>query len=482
MELTYRFAAKEDADIYFKWVNNPLVRANSFKQDPIRYEDHVKWFHARVDSPSSFLYLFLNSESQPVGQVRIDKGRETIIDISVDENFRGRSYSSEILKMACTDYISRSVGDVIFSYIKKTNTASYKSFIKCGFSETYAPSAGEYYKLYFTDKTRYRVISSFEKNGVVYDVKLMDNLDVEETTRYFDLFYKCFGKRPHLDLTWFDWFYNKNPYGACNNYALVDCAKNRFAGVYGLAKYRLVDRHQKYLCGVGVNGMIDDDYRNQGLYTELMRIIIRHKDENEVAVSYPHGLNKGSVLGHYKAGWTLLKKPEFYKTTDLQNVPAEKNVREIFSFADQEAINDLLTPAGYASYFEKTPEWLEWRFFSRPHKNYHVLGYFDDSKKIKGYVILGYYKGVVHRCQLLDYNALGNDVLKALINEAKRVATAQQCSELDLWLDDYSKELSLFREIGFGKTGEFYELLTFSKNEYNFDPGIKTVLADLDAV
>lgn len=482
MELTYRFAAKEDVDTYFKWVNNPQVRANSFNQDPIPYEDHVKWFYSRIASPSSFLYLFFNAESQPVGQVRIDKGGETIIDISVDEHFRGRSYSSEILKAACTDYLLRSAGDTIFSYVKKTNPASYKSFVKCGFSETYTPEESDYYRLYLTDKTRYQVIHSFEKNGTSYDIKLMDNLDVEETTKYFGLFYKCFGKRPHLDVSWFDWFYNKNPYGSCNNYALIDRAKNTFAGIYGLAKYRLVDGDRSYLCGVGVNGMIDDDYRNQGLYSELMRIIINYKTENEVAVSYPHGLNKGSVLGHYKAGWSLLKKPEFYKTTELGSGTPGKNIREIFSFADQPGMADLCATQGYASYFEKTPQWLDWRFFSRPHKTYTVLGYFDDAGNINGYVILGYYKGATHRCQVLDYNAKGKEALTALINGARAMAAARQCTELDLWLDDYCRELGLFRENGFHKTGEFYELLTFSKSDYKFDVTIKTVLADLDAV
>jgi RimJ/RimL family protein N-acetyltransferase len=479
MELTFRAAQAGDVDIYYNWVNNPLVRANSFNQAAIPYEGHVKWFHSRLASPTSFLYLFFNAEQQPVGQVRIDQDRETIIDVSVDEQFRGRSYSSMMLQLACADYLAKYPTDTIFSYIKRSNGTSYKSFIKCGFTETDSPQE-EYYRLYLTDKSRFQSFHSFERNGISYDIKLLNNLDREETASYFDLFYKCFGKRPHLDQAWFDWFYNKNPYGSCNNYALVDRAKNTFAGVYGLAKYKLVDGERSCLCGVGVNGMISSDYRNQGLYAELMRIIINHKDENEVAVSYPHGQNRGSVLGHLKAGWELLKKPEFYKTSALQAIKREENVREIFSFKELPGLADL--DAGYHSYFEKTAEWLEWRFFSRPHKTYDVLAYLDAHGNAQGYIILGYYKGTVSRCQLLDYRANNNQILAALVKEAKNKAAERQCDELDLWLDDHSKELPLFMENGFHKTGEFYELMVFSKKGYKFDTGIKTVLADLDAV
>jgi len=482
MELTFRFAKGEDSDTYYKWVNNPMVRAHSFKQELIRYDDHLKWFHARLASSNCFLYLFFNDESLPVGQVRIEKSKETIIDISVDENFRGRSYSSKILKMACTDYLAQSKGDTIFSYIKTNNPASYKSFIKSGFSETHGSKEADYYRLYVTDKTRHHTINSFKKNGRLYEVKLLDNLDLEETNQYFELFHKCFGKRPQLDFVWFDWFYNKNPYGVCNNYALIDTTENKYAGIYGLAKNKLIDGRKSYICGVGVNGMIDSDYRNQGLYADLMRVIINSKDENDVAVSYPHGLNKGSVAGHYKAGWKLLKKAEFYKATDLHQRAQDTNVREIFSFIDQPGIDQLLATNAYASYFERTPAWLQWRFFSRPYKKYNALAYFDAAGKIKGFVILGYYKGSMNRCQLLDYNAMDDGIRLSLINSAKQMAGEKQCDELDLWQDDFADDLAFFGQNHFNKTGEFYELLVFSKKGYNFDKNIKTTLADLDAV
>ena len=482
MELNFRFATASDADLYFRWVNNPQVRANSFRQDPVAYSDHVNWFNSRLASGTCFFYLFFNAGNVPVGQVRIEKGKETIIDISVDEDFRGKSYSKMMLAMACRDFLEKQDEGIIFSYIKKSNPASYRTFLKSGFRETFSLPGDDYHKLYLRKRAEKKVIDSFEKVGVNYEIILLDNLDIDHTNRFFELFYRCFGKRDHLDLSWFDWFYNRNPYGPCNNYALIDRDKNRWVGVYGLAKSMLVDGDIKQLCGVGVNGMIDNDYRNQGLYADLMRVIINNRHENDIAVSYPHGLNRGSAAGHYKAGWELLKKPEFYKTADLHNHSHNISVREIFSFIDQPGMAELLIPNGYASWFEKTPEWLQWRFFSRPHKKYHALAYIDASEKIKGYVILGYYKGALSRCQLLDYNACEDVILASLINGAKQMAVAQQCDELDLWLDDSSKDLPLFMKNGFNKTSEFYELLVFSKNGYNFDKSIKTVLADLDAV
>lgn len=133
-KIHFRFAKESDTDLYYKWSNDSTVRKNSYNQDEITYESHVKWFNSKLRSPLCFFYLFLNEENQPVGQVRIDNnGTETVIGISIDENFRGKKLGSVLIKMASEDYLKKHPTENIVAYIKQENSASYNSFTKAGF-------------------------------------------------------------------------------------------------------------------------------------------------------------------------------------------------------------------------------------------------------------------------------------------------------------------------------------------------------------
>lgn len=152
-KLHFRFAKIEDIDLYFDWANDEMVRQNSFRQEPINYENHVKWFHSKVDSNSCYLYLFLNSNDASVGQVRIEKStKETIIGISIDKNHRGKSLGVEMLRLASSNFFKDNTSEIISAYIKKENKASFVIFQKAGFrNETLAKNI---YKLTLSNKSK----------------------------------------------------------------------------------------------------------------------------------------------------------------------------------------------------------------------------------------------------------------------------------------------------------------------------------------
>lgn len=133
--LHFRFATEEDTDLYYQWANDELVRENSFSSKEITYTEHVNWFHQKLVSKAYFFYLFLTEQNQPVGQVRIVKGKETIIGISIDKNFRGKSLGTEMLLIACEHFLSNNENEKIVAYIKVNNSASYNVFKKAGFCD-----------------------------------------------------------------------------------------------------------------------------------------------------------------------------------------------------------------------------------------------------------------------------------------------------------------------------------------------------------
>jgi RimJ/RimL family protein N-acetyltransferase len=136
MKISFRKAILEDADLYYNWANDFLVRANSFNSNPINYDNHVKWFSNKLLSDTTRFYLFTNELNIPVGQVRIEAtSPETIIGISVDKDFRGLGLSTEMLIQSTQDYLKKQPKSIIVAYIKIENTLSYKSFLNAGFKQ-----------------------------------------------------------------------------------------------------------------------------------------------------------------------------------------------------------------------------------------------------------------------------------------------------------------------------------------------------------
>src|SRR5581483_8142161 len=74
-QLTIREARPEDARLLWEWANDPSVRSNSFNQEPIPWESHLRWYEKRLASPGTRFWL-LEVNSVPAGQIRYDRDDE----------------------------------------------------------------------------------------------------------------------------------------------------------------------------------------------------------------------------------------------------------------------------------------------------------------------------------------------------------------------------------------------------------------------
>lgn len=133
IKIEFRAANLEDAKLYYDWANDDLVRANSYESNKISFDDHMKWFSAKLNSADCFFYLF-TVDKIPAGQVRIEnKTNETVIGISIDPHFRGKGLGPQMLEMASSDYLKKFPQNKIYAYIKESNTASFTIFKKANF-------------------------------------------------------------------------------------------------------------------------------------------------------------------------------------------------------------------------------------------------------------------------------------------------------------------------------------------------------------
>lgn len=147
MDIHFRLVREEDCDLIYKWFNDPVVRENSFNSHLINYEEHKKWFYKKLRSKECIL-LIVTDCNQPVGQIRLDiEGDTAIINYSVDKDYRGKGYGTQILiniVQVIKEYsipVNRIVGKV-----KLSNIASQKAFKKAGYREKIFKDYIEYSK------------------------------------------------------------------------------------------------------------------------------------------------------------------------------------------------------------------------------------------------------------------------------------------------------------------------------------------------
>jgi UDP-2,4-diacetamido-2,4,6-trideoxy-beta-L-altropyranose hydrolase len=129
-----RRVEEKDCGILWEWANDPDVRAVSLNSDPISWQSHVEWFRSKMQNPDSVLYLALNSEDVPIGQVRcqINDG-SAVLSISLAKEFRSKGYGGAVLQIAAAQFFQTSKVTSIDAYVKPDNAASLKLFDRAGF-------------------------------------------------------------------------------------------------------------------------------------------------------------------------------------------------------------------------------------------------------------------------------------------------------------------------------------------------------------
>lgn len=135
LALEVRDAARTDAVVLWAWRNDHSVRRASFHGDWISWDAHCAWLAARLDDPSSRLYV-VELDGLPAAQVRFDlDGDAAEISVSVAPAARGRGVGTAAVRQACL----RVAGDTgirsIVARVKNDNMTSLRLFEKAGFHD-----------------------------------------------------------------------------------------------------------------------------------------------------------------------------------------------------------------------------------------------------------------------------------------------------------------------------------------------------------
>ncbi len=138
-----RKATEADAEILFRWRNEPETRANSFHTEPIPYEEHVAWLTAALQNPSQEIYIFCDGDV-PIGQVRLStEGDVATISYGIDVAYRAQGYGQAMLRCVENLCAERGTPQMLRGYVKKNNIASQVIFERLGYTVVAAPDIDE---------------------------------------------------------------------------------------------------------------------------------------------------------------------------------------------------------------------------------------------------------------------------------------------------------------------------------------------------
>ena len=129
-----RRATMEDMDLIFRWANEEEARRNSFHTEPIPYEDHCKWYRAKMGSDAACIYILCDGDAC-IGQTRIDiEGDSAVISYFVDPMYRNRGYGKTILRLLHETVAAEHI-DILFliARVKPDNIPSRAVFEALGY-------------------------------------------------------------------------------------------------------------------------------------------------------------------------------------------------------------------------------------------------------------------------------------------------------------------------------------------------------------
>jgi RimJ/RimL family protein N-acetyltransferase len=134
-KLRLRQARQDDCRLLWEWANDREVRASAFSPDPIPWEEQVRWFMRKLHDPSCSLFIAVDNEDTPLGQVRFDIVRdgEAEIDVSIDRDKRGLGYGALLLSKAVKEVFRLTHIRAVHAFIKPNNEASMRAFERAGF-------------------------------------------------------------------------------------------------------------------------------------------------------------------------------------------------------------------------------------------------------------------------------------------------------------------------------------------------------------
>jgi RimJ/RimL family protein N-acetyltransferase len=133
--LKLRSVSQDDCRLIWEWANDPAARAASFSSAPIPWDEHVRWFAGKMQSQQCVMYLVVDEHARALGQVRFDiEAHDATISISLAPEARGYGCGPGALRLSTQQIFASSSLKHIHAFVKQENEASFRTFLRAGFT------------------------------------------------------------------------------------------------------------------------------------------------------------------------------------------------------------------------------------------------------------------------------------------------------------------------------------------------------------
>ncbi|MFC2095146.1 UDP-2,4-diacetamido-2,4,6-trideoxy-beta-L-altropyranose hydrolase [Candidatus Bipolaricaulota bacterium] len=134
-ELRLRPARKEDCGMLWEWANDPDVRSASYSTEAISWEDHLNWFNGVAADPNCHIWVAVDSEDKPLGEIRFEAigQKEAKIGVSIGREYRRKGFGSMLISLGVQEAFSRTSMQLLHAYVRQGNEASIRAFERAKF-------------------------------------------------------------------------------------------------------------------------------------------------------------------------------------------------------------------------------------------------------------------------------------------------------------------------------------------------------------
>jgi len=123
-----------DINDIFEWRNHPDIRKNFFNQELLSWDEHEKWFIAKLKDPAAAVYMAYYKKEK-IGTIRFEASESAIkTSVMLNPLFLGKGLGSKVIKLGVERFIMEKKPDMqITAEIMEDNIASIIAFEKAGF-------------------------------------------------------------------------------------------------------------------------------------------------------------------------------------------------------------------------------------------------------------------------------------------------------------------------------------------------------------
>lgn len=282
-----------------------------------------------------------------------------------------------------------------------------------------------------------------------------------------------------------DWQYFQNPWGEVIGYVAED-NKNHIVGQYLVIPMDLCYKGSPLKGSLSLNTLTHPDYSGQGIFTSLARRTYSKCANQGVIMTYgfpnPNSYNGfvkklgfadiGSVpllispiniesLLRFKLGSKSAARIMGYITSPIRRLlqpratPYGKGmvIEEASEFGDQYGQFWQSVKEYYTLMVDRTPEYMNWRYFSIPRRNYKVIMAFDENRVISFIVIRITEFGGVSTGLIVDFithrSQRGELAGCRLVETAMNYFRSQKADMAGCLMLGHTLEFSILRRMGF---------------------------------